>query len=41
MFRPEEWDFFFGITWQQVVRHAVISVTATLLALWALKKYRK
>lgn len=41
MFSPEEGDFFFGITWQKVVAHAIISLTATALALWVLKKYRK
>ncbi len=41
MFSPEEADFWHGITWQQVVRHAVISVTCMWLALWVLKKYRK
>ncbi len=41
MFSPEGWDFFSGITWQQVVRHAVIGVTCTWLGWWVLKKYRK
>ncbi|HSA93334.1 MAG TPA: hypothetical protein VLE48_10015 [Terriglobales bacterium] len=41
MFSPEEGEFAFGVTWQQVVRHVVISVTATFLAWWALKKYWK
>ncbi len=41
MFGADEEKFFFDITWLQVVRHAVISVTATLLAVWALKKSGK
>ncbi len=41
MLSPQEGDFFFGITWLQVVRHAVISVTAMWLAVWALKKSGK
>lgn len=41
MFGPEEGDFFYGITWQKVLARALISVTCTWLAWWALKKYRK
>jgi hypothetical protein len=41
VFGSEESEIALGITWQQVVRHVVISLTATWLALWALKKYWK
>jgi len=41
LFAFEEGELFFGITWQQVVRSAVISLTASLLAWWALKHRKK
>ena len=41
MFGLEEGDFFFGITWQKVLAHAIISLTATALAWWVLTKYGK